>query len=202
MSQVTYDVYRGSQNRWPVLHTITRTIQPSEVFVKITHSGICSTDMHCIQDEIALGHEGRDQYCPHVELYGWHAHDTGSFATGTVCDQTSLEHIPKDIDSADAAPLMCAGATVWEILSKPSISHGDRVGVLGIGGLGHLAVKIGAQMGYHVVVLSSSEAKRDEAMKFGAKEFHVLHRGEPVSEEIAPLNHLLLCTSGRVNYDQ
>jgi D-arabinose 1-dehydrogenase-like Zn-dependent alcohol dehydrogenase len=145
---------------------------------------------------------GRDQYCPQVALYGMQRPDTGSFSAGTICDQSSLVHIPEGIDSADAAPLMCAGGTVWEILSKPSICYGDRVGVMGIGGLGHLAIKLGAQMGYHIVALSSSQSKREDTMKFGAKEFHVVRSDEQAPEGIAPLNHLLLCGSGMVNCDQ
>lgn len=94
---------------------------------------------------------------------------------------------------------MCGGATVWTVLNQYNIKASDRVGVMGIGGLGHLAIKIAAAMGCHVVVLSSSEHKRDEAVKFGAKEFHVLRNGS-APEEIKPLNHLLLCGSAKVDY--
>lgn len=54
----------------------------------------------------------RDQYCSQVQLYGYGSTGTGSFSSGVVCDQSSLVHIPDGIDSANAAPLMCAGATV------------------------------------------------------------------------------------------
>lgn len=76
------------------------------------------------------------------------------------------------------------------------------MGVVGMGGLGHLAIKIAAKMGLEVVVLSGSDSKREEGLKFGAKEFHVLRSGEPTLEGIAPLNHLLLCGSGKVNHDK
>lgn len=240
MSQFTYNVYRGSADKKPVLDPLTSTLGPTDVFVKITHSGVCGTDEHCAHTPVALGHEGvgivhqvgsnvtsfkagdrvgfgyvkkscgdcvmcltaRDQYCSQVQLYGYGATDTGSFSSGAVCDQSSLVHIPQGIDSAHAAPLMCAGATVWEVLSKPSVKCTDRVGVVGMGGLGHLAIKIASKMGLEVVVLSGSDSKREEALKFGANEFHVLRSGEPTPEGIAPLNHLLLCGSGKVNHDQ
>lgn len=69
--------------------------------------------------------------------------------------------IPDRYASEDAAPMLCAGATVWSVLSKYGVRSTDRVGVLGIGGLGHLAIKFAAAMGCHVVVLSSSESKRE-----------------------------------------
>lgn len=71
-----------------------------------------------------------------------------------------------------------------------------------MGGLGHLAIKIAAKMELEVVVLSGSDSKREEALKFGAKEFHVLHNDETAPGEIAPLSHLLLWGSGKVNHDQ
>lgn len=95
---------------------------------------------------------------------------------------------------------MCAGATVWTVLSKFGITARDRVAIMGIGGLGHLAIKLAATMGCHVVVLSSSENKRQEAMDYGASEFHVFRSGEEPVDTIAPIKHLLLCGSGGVDY--
>lgn len=95
---------------------------------------------------------------------------------------------------------MCAGATVWTVLSQFGITARDRVAVMGIGGLGHLAIKLAAALGCHVVVLSSSESKRQEAMDYGASEFHVFRSGESPAEPIKPVKHLLLCGSGSVDY--
>jgi D-arabinose 1-dehydrogenase-like Zn-dependent alcohol dehydrogenase len=142
-----------------------------------------------------------DQYCPHRRNYGAHDHDTGSFSTGAVVDAKCVFHIPAGYDSASAAPILCGGATVWTVLSQYNVKATDRVGVMGVGGLGHLAIKIAAVMGCHVVVLSSSESKREEAFRFGAKEFHVLRKGDPAQEAIEPLNHLLLCGSAKVDYE-
>jgi D-arabinose 1-dehydrogenase-like Zn-dependent alcohol dehydrogenase len=95
---------------------------------------------------------------------------------------------------------MCAGATVWTVLSRYGILARDRVAIMGIGGLGHLAIKLAAAMGCHVVVLSSSETKRQEAMDYGASEFHVFRSGEKPVDDIKPIKHLLLCGSGGVDY--
>jgi D-arabinose 1-dehydrogenase-like Zn-dependent alcohol dehydrogenase len=70
---------------------------------------------------------------------------------------------------------------------------------MGIGGLGHLAIKLAAAMGCHVVVFSSSEAKREEAFSFGASEYHVFKAGEEIPN-LKPVNHLLLCGSASVDY--
>lgn len=95
---------------------------------------------------------------------------------------------------------MCAGATVWTVLSRYGVAARDRVAIMGIGGLGHLAIKLAAAMGCHVVVLSSSESKRQEAMDYGASEYHVFRSGETPTDSIAPIKHLLLCGSGGVDY--
>lgn len=70
---------------------------------------------------------------------------------------------------------------------------------MGIGGLGHLAIKLASAMGCQVVVLSSSEAKRNEAFGFGASEYHVFKAGEEIPD-FKPVNHLLLCGSASVDY--
>lgn len=77
---------------------------------------------------------------------------------------------------------MCAGGTVWTVLSEYGVRSTDRVGIMGIGGLGHLAIKLAAAMGCHVVVFSSSEAKREEAFSFGASEYHVFKAGQELTD--------------------
>lgn len=91
---------------------------------------------------------------------------------------------------------------MWEILSTPRVKSTDRIGVVGMGGLGHLSINIAAKIALDAVVLSGSDSKREEALKLGAKEFHVLRSGEPTPDGIAPLNHVLLCGNGKVNHDQ
>lgn len=96
---------------------------------------------------------------------------------------------------------MCAGATVWTVLTRFGIEAGDRVGIMGVGGLGHIAIKLAAALGYHVVVLSSSESKRQEAAEYGASEYYAFRSGEKPAH-MKPLKHLLLCGSGRLDYQQ
>ena len=117
-----------------------------------------------------------------------------------VWDANCVLPIPDGYDSADAAPMMCAGATVWTVLSEYGVKPTDRVAIMGVGGLGHLAIKLASAMGCYVVVLSSSEAKREEALSFGASEYHVFRSGEDIPG-LNPVNHLLLCSNVGVDYN-
>jgi D-arabinose 1-dehydrogenase-like Zn-dependent alcohol dehydrogenase len=90
-----------------------------------------------------------------------------------VWPDTHIQRIPDSIDLEHAAPFLCAGQTVAIPLLRRGVKKGERVGVVGIGGLGHLAIQYAAKMGADVVVFSGSESKRDEAIEFGASEFYV-----------------------------
>ncbi|GKZ26547.1 hypothetical protein AbraCBS73388_002791 [Aspergillus brasiliensis] len=119
---------------------------------------------------------GWDQYCQTKDLYGMSDPDRGCLGFSTIWNADSLIPIPNGLDSGDAAALMCGGATAWTVLSRYGMQPGDRVGVLGIGGMGHLAIKLAAAMGYHVVAFSGSESKEADCLAFGAKEFYLTNR--------------------------
>jgi D-arabinose 1-dehydrogenase-like Zn-dependent alcohol dehydrogenase len=104
------------------------------------------------------------------------------------------------MESKYAGPLMCGGATVWGALNSYNVKAGDRVGIIGIGGLGHLGIQFASQMGCEVVVFSSTESKKEEAIKFGAKEFHAT-KGVTKFEGVKKLNHLIITTSEQPDYD-
>jgi uncharacterized zinc-type alcohol dehydrogenase-like protein len=94
----------------------------------------------------------------------------GGFAEHIVTDSRFAFPIPEALDSAHAAPLLCAGVTVFSPLKRGGAGPGRRVGVLGIGGLGHIALQFAAALGASVTALSSSAAKADDARRFGAGE--------------------------------
>lgn len=141
-----------------------------------------------------------EQYCPNVQMYGYFDLDEGSFGSHVVWRADQLAKIPDSIKSEHAAPLMCAGATVWTALTSYGLKPGDRVGVYGMGGLGHLAVQFAAKLGCEVVVLSSSEAKKEEATKLGATDFQVMK--DLQLPEHKKINHLLLCGSGNPDFSK
>jgi D-arabinose 1-dehydrogenase-like Zn-dependent alcohol dehydrogenase len=79
-------------------------------------------------------------------------------------------------------------------LVHEGLKAGDRVGIVGIGGLGHLAIQFASKLGYETVVFSTTESKREEALKFGASEFYATS-GLKALEGIKPIDHLLITTS-------
>ncbi|CCG83722.1 protein of unknown function [Taphrina deformans PYCC 5710] len=97
----------------------------------------------------------------------------GGYAEYVVCNTESIAAVPRELDPAEAGPLLCAGITTFNsIRNVQHLRPGDTVAVQGIGGLGHLAIMFARRMGYKVVALSSSESKRDLAInKLGAHEY-------------------------------
>ena len=120
--------------------------------------------------------------------------DEGSFGTHVTWDADALHVLPDNLRSEYAGPLMCGGATVWGALSFYNVRSTDRVGVVGIGGLGHLAIQFAAKMGCEVVAFSGTESKREEAMKFGATEFYAT-KGLKDLKHVPKINQLLITTS-------
>jgi len=100
-----------------------------------------------------------------------------------VGNETFVHRIPDNLPSELAAPLQCAGATTYSALVH-SVKPGDRVGILGIGGLGHLAIQYAAKLGHETIVFSSSADKEAEAKSFGASEFYLLSEPEKIQKPI------------------
>ena len=126
--------------------------------------------------------------CYDRDIYGESNYSNGTFATYYTATEGYVYKIPETMSSEVAAPLQCAGATVYSAL-RSYYKTGMRVGVLGIGGLGHLAIQFAAKMGAHVTVFSTSPGKEQEARGFGAAEFVVLGHEEKLE---APVDVLLI----------
>jgi D-arabinose 1-dehydrogenase-like Zn-dependent alcohol dehydrogenase len=126
--------------------------------------------------------------CYNRDIYGMSNHSNGTFATYYTAKEGYVYKIPDSMSSDVAAPLQCAGATVYSAL-KTYYQTGMRVGVLGIGGLGHLAIQFAAKLGAHVTVFSTSPNKESEARGFGADEFVVLGQEDKVT---TPVDVLLI----------
>lgn len=94
----------------------------------------------------------------------------GAYSQAIVVRDRFVYHLPSTLDPRGVAPLMCAGITVWQPLSRYLVGPGSRVGVVGLGGLGHLAVKFAKALGAQVAVFTSSPAKADAAIELGADE--------------------------------
>jgi len=118
-----------------------------------------------------------EQYCPEtVFTYGYPEKSSptgisqGGYSTNIVVRDHFAVHIPDHVSFQEAAPLLCAGITTYSPLMKFHLKKGDKVGVAGIGGLGHMAIKIAASKGADVYAFTTSPGKVDDILKFGAKE--------------------------------
>lgn len=138
--------------------------------------------------------DGWDIFCPENKLYGAADRDMGGFGDRAVINALFVHKIPDGITLHDAAPLQCAGVTVYAAIENAGIRANSRVGVLGIGGLGHLAIQYLAKMGCDVVVFSSTDSKKAQAEELGASEF-VATKANPTLEGVKPIDTLLVTTS-------
>jgi uncharacterized zinc-type alcohol dehydrogenase-like protein len=117
----------------------------------------------------------------------------GGYSTQVVVDEQFTLHVPAGLDPAGAAPLLCAGITTYSPLRQWGCKPGDRVGVVGLGGLGHMGVKLAASMGAEVTVFSTSSGKEADAKKLGAAHFAVTKDGS-VFQKLAGKFDLILDT--------
>lgn len=151
----------------------------------------CGLCLECLQ--------GEDVFCHTRSLYGYATPDQGSFASHAVWREAFLHPIPDGLSDEDAAPLQCAGATVFTTLN--GVKPNETVGILGVGGLGHLAIQFAAKLGCRVVVLSGSESKKQEALRLGAHEFIAMANRSADDHSIRwPIDRLLVTASAQPDW--
>ena len=128
--------------------------------------------------------EGQEQYCEAGMLltYSGQAKDgtitQGGYSTQIVVDEQYVLKIPAGLSPAGAAPLLCAGITTYSPLRHWGIGKYHKIAIVGLGGLGHMAVKIAHALGIEVTVLSTSERKRQDAQRLGATHFALTSQPE------------------------
>jgi len=167
--------------RYPVVpgHEIVGTVK--EVGSAVTQWKLGQTvGVGCIVDscrECASCREHEEQFCEKGMTGTYNAIERatgkvtqGGYSTGIVVDENYVLRIPEGMPLDRTAPLLCAGITTYSPLHR-NIKAGDKVGVVGLGGLGHMAVKIAKAMGAHVTMISHSESKRTDAKSLGADDF-------------------------------
>ena len=110
----------------------------------------------------------------------------GGYSTHIVVDERMVVRVPEPLDPAATAPLLCAGITMYSPLRQWRVGPGSRVAILGMGGLGHVGVKLAVAMGAEVTVLSQSTAKREDSLRFGAVE-HYATGGDEGRENLRAL---------------
>jgi uncharacterized zinc-type alcohol dehydrogenase-like protein len=121
--------------------------------------------------------EGLEQFCENGTTFTYNAPDKisggityGGYSDHVVVDESFVLRVPKNLDLAAAAPLLCAGITTYSPLRFHKVGKGQKVGVVGLGGLGHMGVKLAHAFGARVVVFTTSAGKTQDALRLGADE--------------------------------
>ncbi|WP_420169606.1 NAD(P)-dependent alcohol dehydrogenase [Streptomyces violaceoruber] len=142
---------------------------------------------------------GREQHCAEGNTQTYNALDRsgeptyGGYSTHIVVRDAFVVSIPEGIALDEAAPLLCAGITTYSPLKRWGVGPGKKVAVVGLGGLGHMAVKIAHTLGAEVTVLSQTLRKKDDGLKLGADHYYAT--GDPATfEELAGTFDLILST--------
>jgi alcohol dehydrogenase (NADP+) len=148
--------------------------------------------------------EGLEQYCPDFSLtYGTpDKHGTapgtlGGYSEYIVVDEDFVLRIPGNLDLAAAAPLLCAGITTYSPLKHWNVGPGKKVGVVGLGGLGHMGVKFAHALGAHTVVFTTSPGKAAAAVKLGADEVVVSSAAEDMAKHAGSFDFILDCVAAQ-----
>ncbi|MCA6067984.1 NAD(P)-dependent alcohol dehydrogenase [Chryseobacterium sp. RG1] len=115
----------------------------------------------------------------------------GGYSNNIVVTEHFAIRIPENIDLKYAAPLLCAGITTYSPLMKANFQKGDKVGVAGIGGLGHLAIKLAVHKGAEVYAFTTSESKRKDILSFGAKEVIVVDSLDKLKPYAGKLDYMI-----------
>jgi uncharacterized zinc-type alcohol dehydrogenase-like protein len=144
--------------------------------------------------------EGEEQFCEDHLVFSYNCTERdgktptfGGYSNQMVVDENYVLRIPPALSLAGAAPLLCAGITTYSPLRTFGVKRGDRVGVIGLGGLGHMGVKIAAAMGAEVTVFSTSPKKEQDARRLGASNF-VVSSDVNAMRAVASRFHLILDT--------
>jgi uncharacterized zinc-type alcohol dehydrogenase-like protein len=150
---------------------------------------------------------GDEQYCLDgmVPTYAGTDRDgtttQGGYSTHVVVDADYVLRVPDGIDSAAAAPLLCAGITTYAPLRRWGAGPGKRVAVVGLGGLGHMAVKIAAAMGAEVTVLSQSLKKQEDGLRLGAQHYHATSDPDTFSQLAGRFDLIVNTVSAAIDVD-
>ncbi|ATB43687.1 alcohol dehydrogenase [Cystobacter fuscus] len=150
---------------------------------------------------------GEEQYCDRGMVGTYNAKDRqgtvtqGGYSTRITVDEQYVLRIPDSLPLDRAAPLLCAGITTYSPLRHFGVKAGDKVAVVGLGGLGHMGVKLAKEMGAEVTVLSTSEKKREDALALGARHFAATSDKDTFKKLAGSFNFILDTVSAPHDYN-
>lgn len=146
--------------------------------------------------------KGLEQFCTSGTLtYGSEdKHGTapityGGYSTSIVVDERFVLRVPENLELAAVAPLLCAGITTYSPLRHWNVGPGKKVGIVGLGGLGHMGVKFAHALGAHTVVFTTSPSKVEDAKRLGADEVIISKNAEEMAKHAGTFDFILDCVS-------
>ena len=141
--------------------------------------------------------DGLEQFCPNMTLT-YNFPDThlggvtyGGYSDSIVVEERFVLRVPSNLELAEAAPLLCAGITTYSPLRHWGVTKGKKVGVVGLGGLGHMGVKFARAFGAHVVVFTTSPGKTEDALRLGADEVVVSRNADEMQRHADSFDFIL-----------
>lgn len=190
-----------------------RTVYPAvpghEIVGKVVKVGD-EVSKHKVGDIVGVGclvescehcascNQGLEQYCEKGSTGTYNSRNSkyggityGGYSQHIVVEQNFVLKVPTNLPLEAVAPLLCAGITTWSPLKHWNISAGMKVGIIGMGGLGHMGVKFAKAMGANVVVLTTSESKRQDALDLGADEVLITKDAEQMAAHQYSFDFLL-----------
>ncbi|HLX62730.1 MAG TPA: NAD(P)-dependent alcohol dehydrogenase [Planctomycetota bacterium] len=141
---------------------------------------------------------GEEHFCPNFVLtynfpdkHGTAPVTYGGYSNSIVVDEHFVLRVPSNLNLAGAAPLLCAGITTYSPMRHWGVTKGKKVGVVGLGGLGHMAVKFAHALGAHVVVFTTSPGKKEDARRLGADEVVVSRNADEMKKHAGSFDFIL-----------
>ena len=216
-SGICHSDLHSARNEW---HGTMYPIVPGhEIVGKITKVGTKVTKFK-VGDLAAIGclvdscrdceycKEGLEQFCvpgntltfnsPEKHIGG---HTFGGYSESIVADENFVLRVPANLDLAATAPLLCAGITTYSPLKHWKVGPGQKVGVIGLGGLGHMAIKLAKAMGAEVVVYTTSTSKMEDAKRLGADDVVLSSDKKQMKKYSKSLHFVLDCVSAQHDID-
>jgi uncharacterized zinc-type alcohol dehydrogenase-like protein len=197
------------RNEWSeVMPTVYPCVPGHEIVGRVTKVGSAVTGFKpgdlaavgCMVDSDRTCPEcqaGQEQFCPNFILtYNFPDKHLGGVTYGgysdsIVVDQKFVLHVPNNLDLAGVAPLLCAGITTYSPMRHWGVTKGKKVGIVGLGGLGHMGVKFAHALGAYVVVFTTSPNKKEDALRLGADEVVISRNADEMEKHTGSFDFIL-----------
>ncbi len=197
------------RNEWSnVMPTVYPIVPGHEIVGRVTKVGSAVSKykpgdlaaVGCLVDSDGTCQEckdGHEQFCPNM-TFTFNGPDKhlggvtyGGYSESIVVDERFVLRVPSNLDPAGAAPLLCAGITTYSPMRHWGVTEGMKVGVVGLGGLGHMGVKFAHAFGAHVVVFTTSPGKSEDARRLGADDVVVSRNADEMKKHAGSFDFIL-----------